>query len=492
VALASGLEQGMYSLFSGYDRELFELYGLLFLDGGFGGTELQPGYLLQEAEEAAEYVICPGKGLPGQKDLLGMTLEKSELTGYTLATDNGGAAFRRQVCEAMLARLGASGLEAVTGTLKERLGIVQEQQKQAEQFDAEQIGQEYDDRKKEAAERAEEAEQRAEEAEAGQTKVSASPAAETLSLSRKQTEPLSLSRQQTEFLSLSGQQTEQPEDFENPIEVIRKLQKMGILSLAVPDASRLSDFSVEEKTLLSRREQQKGMGVLPAAENSPADKILLQEYLVEFFPCYTSEDQGEGLRYQVEYAIGKKADDMENLKSVLYRLLAVRGASNLLYLMTSPARGAEADSMALVISTVLLMPEAMPVVSLLLKVCWAFGESIVDIRELLGGGKVPLLKSDASWQLSLNQLTRVMEYAGSEKQDEGLDYQWYLRILLLMESEEQVTEALMDLTEYNLRLRRGNGNFCLDSCVEAAEIRMTASMEGHVFSAGAGYGYNME
>ena len=29
VVLASGLEQGLYSLFAGYDRELFDSYGLL-------------------------------------------------------------------------------------------------------------------------------------------------------------------------------------------------------------------------------------------------------------------------------------------------------------------------------------------------------------------------------------------------------------------------------------------------------------------------------
>ena len=31
------------------------------LDGGFGNEDLQLGQLLQEVEEAAEYVICPGE-----------------------------------------------------------------------------------------------------------------------------------------------------------------------------------------------------------------------------------------------------------------------------------------------------------------------------------------------------------------------------------------------------------------------------------------------
>ena len=38
VILASGVEQGLYSAFAGYNRELYEQYGLLFLDAGYGGS----------------------------------------------------------------------------------------------------------------------------------------------------------------------------------------------------------------------------------------------------------------------------------------------------------------------------------------------------------------------------------------------------------------------------------------------------------------------
>ena len=462
VVLASGLEQGLYSLFAGYDRELFESYGLLFLNGGFGNPDLQLGQLVQEVSESAEYILCPQKGTFRQGDLLGITLEDSELTGYTLATDNGGAAFRRQVCQTMLARLGAVGVQALTETIQERLNLVQRQEQTNGQIDEEKAQQEYEEQKKIAAEQAES--QTAEDT-TGETEQNAE----------------------------AGQPVEVPEDFENPIEVIQKIQKMGILALALPDVTRLSGFSADEKDLLSGRELQKGMGVIAAAETGITDKILLQEYLVEFFPCYTSESPGDGLQYQVEYAIGGRKDDIENLKSVLYRLLAIREASNMVYLMASPARGAEADAMALTIGTILLIPEAAPIISLLLKLCWSFGESILDIRELLSGGKVPLLKDDASWQLSLSNLSKLLEIDHSEqKSGSGLDYQWYLRILLLMESEEKVTNALMDLTEYNMRIYKGRSNFRLDSCIDAAEIKLTAGIQNHSFSITRSYGYDME
>ena len=147
-----------------------------------------------------------------------------------------------------------------------------------------------------------------------------------------------------------------------------------------------------------------------------------------------------------EYAIGGKRDDMENLKSVVYRLLAVREASNLMYLCGSPARCAEADEMALIISTILFIPEAYALVSFVLKICWAYGESILDIRELLDGGKIPLLKDDTSWQLSLNSLSGLLIQGDEERHSsEGLDYQWYLRLLLLMKDEDSLTRSLMNL-----------------------------------------------
>ena len=91
----------------------------------------------------------------------------------------------------------------------------------------------------------------------------------------------------------------------------------------------------------------------------------------------------------------------------------------MIYLMTSPARSAEADEMALLISSVLLIPQAAPLVSLLLKLCWSFGESILDLRELLKGGKVPLLKDDSSWKLSLNALSGLMEAESTGDKNSG-------------------------------------------------------------------------
>ena len=443
TALACGMEQGLYSLFSEYDRSLFENYGLLFLDGGYGTENLKLEKLYEQVREAAGYVMDP-------EGLLGIRLESGSLTGYTLATDSQGAAFRRQVCTIMKKQLGISGIQFLSEKLQNEFGIMQEQEQKKQEAGTEKAEQDYEARKKAAAESAKEE-------------------------------------------KTVHQKVEIPPDFENPIEVIQKIQKMGILNLVISDASQLSGHSLGNEKLLWERELQKGMGVLPEGKSEVWDKFLLLEYLTEFYPCYTDSGQGEGLRYQVEYAIGGCRDDMENLKKVVYQLLAIREASNLIYLCGSPARCAEADETALIISTLLLMPEAYELVSFVVKICWAFGESILDIRELLEGGSVPLLKDDASWHLSLNMLSRLLELGKEEPQSEkGLNYQWYLRLLLMMKNEETLTKAMMNLTEYNMRIQSGNPGFSLDACVESAEVMFSARVRSGRFSITRSYGYDMD
>ena len=58
------------------------------------------------------------------------------------------------------------------------------------------------------------------------------------------------------------------------------------------------------------------------------------------------------------------------------------------------------EAMAGVIAASFGVPAAMPVVKMALAVCWAFAESILDLRELLDGGKVALFKTAESWALS--------------------------------------------------------------------------------------------
>ncbi len=469
VLISSAAEQGLYSLFAQYDRDLWEDYGLLFLDGGYSGRDLQLGALCREVEEAAGYIVDPGKDsiLAAGKGLSGLELTGCEPTGYLLATDNEGAAFQRQVGRVMKDTLGVRALETLKDQLTEQLDTAEQQAAYWESADPEGTMEEYEALKK-------------------QTEPEE---AETAVLYRAPPVPV--------LTAESGEESpepEVPEDFENPIEIARSIRKLGLLSAAVPDVTKLSGFSLEQDALVSGRALQQGMGMVQNAEDGLVDKILLLEFLVENFPCYTSDEQGEGLKYQVEYALGGKDSDIENLKSVLTKLLLIREGSNFLFLMTDSEKGAQADQAALILSTVLLVPEMKDLIAVALKLCWAYGESIMDLKTLLSGGKIPLLKDKESWQLSLGSLgTLLLGGQGEGKSSEkGLDYRWYLRILLLAENSGSLADAAMDLTEYNIRVRRGRTGFSLDSCLDVLEVRLSGKVDGQEISLVRSYGYDME
>ena len=61
VVLASALEQSVFSLFGEYDAELFERFGLLFLDAGRGKSTMQLQRLTDHTEEYASYILDPQK-----------------------------------------------------------------------------------------------------------------------------------------------------------------------------------------------------------------------------------------------------------------------------------------------------------------------------------------------------------------------------------------------------------------------------------------------
>ncbi len=140
----------------------------------------------------------------------------------------------------------------------------------------------------------------------------------------------------------------------------------------------------------------------------------------------------------------------------------------------------------------LAVPVAQPVVAEMLRLCWAYGESILDLRELLKGGKIALMKDASSWQLSLANLTHLQEEQSDQHSSlKGLDYSWYLRLLLLTEDEDSLTESMMDLMEHQIRHKEGHEGFRLDNCLVSMKLLFRARQDD-LFLLEAERSYNYE
>ena len=477
AVLAGCAEQGMYSLFAQYDTELYETYGLLFFDDGYGGSTLQ---LSAMPEIAMDYAAAAAGGgsslLSGKKDLLGIRLADASLDSYTLATDGEGAAFRRQVCQVMKRSLGTAGLQALTNRLTASWVTSMQQESAGGDCSEETAEEDYDSLLAAAAEQA--AEQAAASAETGDPGVGEAVSGEEETAGQGAEE---------------AESAQAGEGFVNPIESIRQVRKLGILANVIADPASVSSCTVDTASLPSGRALQQGMGVV-TKKGSSTDKLLQLAYLAEKFPCYTSEEKGKGLQYQLEYAIAGGSSDRENLKTTVKKLLRLREAANLLYLMTDAGASAEAEACGLTIATLMAMPHAAQGIASIVKVLWAYGESLLDLRELLSGGKIALIKDSSSWQLPLSSLHKVQACADElrHSSSNGLDYSWYLQILLMKKSSQELTDRLMDLTEYNMRINGSHPEFSLDCCVDAAEVTLQASLSGQACSVTRRYSYDME
>lgn len=440
VQIAAGMEQGLYSVFAQYNRTLLEKYDVFFVDSSYGTGGFHPEQMYRTLENVMEKVLHPERDrtLPVRADLWHLNLDGGAITGYALATDGRGAFFRQQAVEYMKETLGEQGIQLILERLKG--GSAKEEEGDSAIDD---LMDEFDREKANA---------KAQESEP------ALPAAD------------------------------EPE--KNPIEVIREIRKMGVLSLVLKDTSRLSSLELDTSSLSSNRSLHSGMGTLPLPEAGDiSDRALLMEYAMTHFPCFTT-GEGAGLTCQIEYLLEGKGSDTDNLKKVAAKLLAVREAANLLYLSTDAAKKAEVDAMALAITSAFGLPAAQQLVSALLMACWAFGESILDVRELLDGGKTELIKSAAGWQLSLENLPELLNGLDSFRKSSagGITYEDYLRIFLLAEKEETLSMRMLDMIEQTM-WQEGETNFLSDRCVCWMEAQMSVSEDMMEFDITRSYGY---
>lgn len=270
--------------------------------------------------------------------------------------------------------------------------------------------------------------------------------------------------------ALAESESALPED-ENPILHMENIKKSGLLSLVLPREFQLSQKQILQEGQPSTRDLQSGRGsfYMRQGMDGISEKLLFHEYLLKKFGS-AAEEKGENksLSYELEYMLGEQNSDARNLEAVVKKLLGIRFGINFLYLQTDPAKQAEAQTLALTLSSLAALPMISEVVKQALLAAWAFGESMADLRSLLSGKRAALIKNSSNWQLSLAGL---MKLGTGEDALEGMDaeggltYTDYLRILLFLKSEDSLAMKALDLIEQNMRTETNNSSFCIDSCV---------------------------
>ena len=187
------------------------------------------------------------------------------------------------------------------------------------------------------------------------------------------------------------------------------------------------------------------------------------------------------LKYEYEYILYGKDSDRENLENAVMSICTLRTFLNLIYVYTSPAKNAELQKAIKSMKLLEKVPVAGEVIRLLIMACWSAAEAVVDCAGLAEGGKVPLIKSKSSWNLSMDDLQGIAK-GGKRAADyfhdsgKGLDYNQYLMIFMFLTPSGKKMGRMSQLIECNVRLVKGYEDFSLARCAVQAEFSGTVKI----------------
>ena len=167
-----------------------------------------------------------------------------------------------------------------------------------------------------------------------------------------------------------------------------------------------------------------------------------------------------------------KRQDRENLKNTVNQIIAIREAMNLMSLLKDPEKRREAELLAAAITGASGIAPLVSVTTFFILTVWALAESVEDVKALLEGGKVPFLKQEREWRVSLTGLAEsgtalFRELGASGNEGEGLDYQSYLKLLFWLSGLPKKEYRMMDMIQKNIRT--GQPSFLMRKCAYRLE-----------------------
>ena len=164
--------------------------------------------------------------------------------------------------------------------------------------------------------------------------------------------------------------------------------------------------------------------------------------------------------------------DYVNLKAFLMRILLIRTAMNLFTLLSDKKSNEEASILAAGFVGFTGLPALVEITKMIVITVWAFAESLVDVKALLQGKTLPLLKKGGDIQVGLYDLFHFnkefikvkAEGIKDNKTLVDLNYEGYLKLFLYMESQTDKSFRAMDLIQENIQLKYED-SFYMKNCI---------------------------
>ena len=406
----------MNNILAEFHRELLSQYDLFFIDTSYGtpyASYKQTGAHLKEYIESNlgdEEIFLSAV----YRNPLKLEADKVEITQVSAASDEGGAVLRRQAVDIMYQRVGITYLQQVLLWVE--------------------TAEEYE-----------------------------------LNTRNILEEHKLASEELEEWNGILAEDGETLVEIENPGDRVVSFWEAGMLNLVIKNPDELSVKTVDLENCMINRQRLVGTGInsyIDFADNL-WDQLIFNEYIMTYTGCYGAEKESGHFAYQTEYILTGKDNDLENLKDVVYKLLAIRAVANTIYLLSDSEKMELTNAAATAIATLFAIPEAAPIFQAIFVLTWVLAESIFDVSKLLEGNRVPLIKTAGEWNYGLEEVVDFDGNTESVEEGSGLLYEDYLRIMLCFQDKEITTFRLMDLMEMDIRQTTGNSCFRMDGCIDS-------------------------
>lgn len=433
-----------------YQPYLWKQYGVLLLDGAYGTEQFSMGYVIEQLEKSLED-NCETPEWLGL-DLFQLKRGEVLLEEYALATDDDGELFLTYIAEREKENLPLG--------VAEDLYREYQQMNELEQYSG--------------------------------MESSIKEAQETIADAKAQW----IARQEEEQKNLEKEAEEEADDLEsepiisipdtseldNILDSAQQMQSSGMLNMILGDLSDVSVKTSSPQSNLQTREKEIGTMYLKANDGW-YQKLLVLQYLEDYFANYISPNNQHFLCYEMEYVLCGKDTEWENLESALERILLLREAANVAYLLQDSEKMMQAEELAGLAGTLAGgNPGVIKAVQIGIIAAWAYMESVLDMRMLVAGGVIPLIKQKSEWTSDKEDLFVAFDKnAKAKKCEKGLSYTDYLKQLLFLTDNKKIAYRMMEVMEMGMQSQKDYENCRMDYMI--AMLRFKVSFESEpVFS----------
>lgn len=255
--------------------------------------------------------------------------------------------------------------------------------------------------------------------------------------------------------------------------------KNALLVCLVSDPTSVSTATIEKIVLpsvtcqLSNDGVNASYGYYEDVSATTYEKAAFCEYVYHTFGNYTSPNSETPLQYQMEYVISGQDSDDANLINTACQLITLRTGLNLIHLISDSDKFNAAWAIA---SSASHIPGVPIVIQATILTIWATAEAVLDVRDLLKGKKVPLVKNSNQWNLSIKNLLNFS--AGTSSKNDGtsgLTYSRYLQMLLATQNQISLRYRTLDLIQMDI-CEQYHEDFRISKCVTGIEGKLVYTL----------------